>query len=494
MRTPEIHPNEVELREILGVGSYGKVHRGKCRGQDVAVKRFHRPIVDEKNLIAFKREVATMSAFFHPNICLFMGACTQAGDFFIVQEYMPRGDVEKLLRNQQIQISLCRRMNMAKDAALGMNWLHCNNPTFIHRDLKSSNLLIDEQYKVKVCDFGLSQVKEHGQMLKDDDLAKGTPLWMAPEVMQFKEFNEKADVYSFGIVLWEFLTRKEPFSHHRNYNKFKRAVCEGERPPIPSDCEASLRSLMEDCWSGDPSKRPSFEVIISRLDEIIIDVAVKDPLGRSFWKKNFMATEEVRWNTFAKAFDDFLELPADDALDPQDAARVNLNLRCLKEILCEKPKGRPGEISMVTLERFGDLLEWVGPITDPKATPINDTVLDHIRQLMEQPWFHGDVDTLTAQERLSGKPGGTFLIRFSSGQAGWYTVSQITSNRVILHQRIKHAPRGPYVIEQSHTSLVYQSLYELVEKRGLTAPCDGSRFIHITRPTQGTTVEGYINW
>lgn len=66
---------------------------------------------------------------------------------------------------------------MAKDAALGMNWLHCNNPTFIHRDLKSSNLLIDDKLKVKVCDFGLSQVKEHGTMLRDDDLARGTPLW-----------------------------------------------------------------------------------------------------------------------------------------------------------------------------------------------------------------------------------------------------------------------------------------------------------------------------
>jgi len=379
---------------------------------------------------------------------------------------------------------------MAKDAALGMNWLHCNNPTFIHRDLKSSNLLMDEKLKVKVCDFGLSQVKEHGTMLKDEDLARGTPLWMAPEVMEFKEFNEKADVYSFGIVLWEFLTRQEPFANHKNYTKFKRAVCAGERPPIPPDCEPSLRSLIEDCWTGVPANRPSFKTIISRLESVIVDVAIKDALGRQFWKNNFLGKEEVKWSAFAKAFDDFLALPDDDELPPADAHRVNLNLRCLKAILVEKPVKGPGgrqgtlEGLNVSIESFGDLLEWVGPITDPATTPINKTVLDTIRELMEHPWFHGDVDTQTAQDRLSGRPGGTFLVRFSS-IAGWYTVSQITPNRVILHQRIRHSPGSAFTIDNES----YASLQQLVTDRHLDLACDGSRFISLTRPPRD---QGYI--
>lgn len=162
-------------------------------------------------LIVLNANLCFCSTIFHPNICLFMGACTLPGNFFIVSEFMPKGDMERMLRDKNIQFSLYQRMKMAKDAALGMNWLHCSNPMFIHRDLKSSNLLVDENGRVKVCDFGLSQIKQHGEVLKDLDSAKGTPLWMAPEVMQFKEFNEKADVYSFGIVL---CTQPYSFTHH----------------------------------------------------------------------------------------------------------------------------------------------------------------------------------------------------------------------------------------------------------------------------------------
>eukprot|EP01125_Pyxidicula_operculata_P000455 TRINITY_DN10484_c0_g1_i1.p1 TRINITY_DN10484_c0_g1~~TRINITY_DN10484_c0_g1_i1.p1 ORF type:complete len:491 (+),score=105.96 TRINITY_DN10484_c0_g1_i1:110-1582(+) len=480
-KAPEISPTEIEKTEVIGSGSFGKVYRGKCRGQNVAIKILLKQHISDEDLATFKREVAIMSTFSHPNICLFMGACTQPGNFFIVQEFLPGGDVEKLLHDEKNKISLFKRMQMAKDAALGINWLHLNNPALIHRDLKSSNLLIDENMKVKVCDFGLSQVKPQGTMLVDDDLAKGTPLWMAPEVMQFQEFNEKADVYSFGIVLWEFLTRKPPFAHHSNFSKFRKAVCEKhERPDIPPNCEPSLKILIQRCWHPDPNKRPAFDQIISLLDNVLVDVAVKDVWGRKLWKDNFVNLDEVPWKQFSGVLRKFLRIPDDSKLKPEEVETVDLNFRCLKAILVENPRLNLHH-DHVSLEYWGKILEWFGPIGDPESTPYSKTILDSIRLILKEPWFHGDADEREAQQKLSSRPGGTFMVRFSSID-GWYTISQISQERVIHHKRVKHKAGDVYIFDDKK----YPTLQDLVHSQtdNLITPLEGSRFQHIFCPPE----------
>lgn len=104
-----------------------------------------------------------MSSLRHPNVLLFMGACVETDSFLIVTELMSKGSVESLLRKPETFTSLSfkTKMQMAKQAAQGMNWLHLNDPVFIHRDLKTGNLLIDESWNVKISDFGLTHVKAH---------------------------------------------------------------------------------------------------------------------------------------------------------------------------------------------------------------------------------------------------------------------------------------------------------------------------------------------
>ena len=119
--------------------------------------------------------------------------------------------------------------------------------------------------------------------------AKGTPLWMAPEVLAGKSFNEKADVYSFGIVLWEILTRKEPFEEFESFEEFRMAVCMHHiRPPIPPNTLPRLASLIEACWQPEPQHRPTFDQIVAQLDHVIIEAAIKDEVGRKLWKRFFL--------------------------------------------------------------------------------------------------------------------------------------------------------------------------------------------------------------
>jgi len=122
------------------------------------------------------------------------------------------------------------------------------------------------------------------------------------------------------------------------------------------------------------------------------------------------------------------------------------------------------------LSNWGKVLQFFGPIKIP-AVANGQTFLDDITCLFRQPWFHGDTDSQRAQELLSGKPTGTFMIRFSNTIEGWYTISQI-QGKIIQHQRISHQPGGSYLVEKDS----YLDLYELLSQRQLNQPCEGSRY------------------
>jgi len=140
----------------------------------------------------------------------------------------------------------------------------------------------------------------------------------------------------------------------------------------------------------------------------------------------------------------------------------------------------------VALGNWGKILQWFGPIRAPETTSATDnTFMDEVTSILRQPWFHGDTDLHRAQELLSGKPAGTFMIRFSSLD-GWYTISQI-HGRIIQHQRISHQPGEPYGIENDS----YRTLLDLVELRGLRQSCDGSRYTLLFQPEE--TQPGYFN-
>jgi len=158
-------------------------------------------------------------------------------------------------------------MLFALDVAKGMNYLHKRSPPVVHRDLKTPNLLVDKDWTVKVCDFGLSKLK-HRTFLSSKSGA-GTPEWMAPEVLRNEPSSEKADVYSFGVVLWELATMKQPWTGLNALQVVGAVGYQSLRLPIPAGVHPAVAALIQACWHNDPIRRPTFDFILKALKDLV---------------------------------------------------------------------------------------------------------------------------------------------------------------------------------------------------------------------------------
>ncbi|KAH6806082.1 hypothetical protein C2S51_030913 [Perilla frutescens var. frutescens] len=260
---------DLVLKERIGAGSFGTVHRAEWNGCDVAVKILMEQDFHAERFKEFIREVAIMKQLRHPNIVLFMGAVTEPPNLSIVTEYLSRGSLYRLLHKPGAREALDekRRLSMAYDVAKGMNYLHKRNPPVVHRDLKSPNLLVDRKYTVKVCDFGLSRLKANTFLSSKS--AAGTPEWMAPEVLRDEPSNEKSDVYSFGVILWELATLQQPWGNLNPAQVVAAVGFKGKRLEIPRDLNPHIAALIESCWANEPWKRPSFSNVMETLRPLI---------------------------------------------------------------------------------------------------------------------------------------------------------------------------------------------------------------------------------
>ncbi|KDO63545.1 hypothetical protein CISIN_1g038211mg, partial [Citrus sinensis] len=202
---------DLQLGEEIGLGSYAVVYRGIWNGSDVAVKVYFGSEYIEGTLKNYQKEIDIIKKLRHPNVLLFMGAVASQERLGIVTEFLPRGSLFKTLHKNYQALDIKRRLRMALDVARGMNYLHHRNPPIVHRDLKSSNLLVDKNWTVKVGDFGLSSLKNATYLTAKS--GRGTPQWMAPEVLRSEPSNEKSDVFSFGVILWELVTASIPWNN-----------------------------------------------------------------------------------------------------------------------------------------------------------------------------------------------------------------------------------------------------------------------------------------
>ncbi|KAJ4965026.1 hypothetical protein NE237_016875 [Protea cynaroides] len=196
----------------IGAGGFGKVYRGTvASGQQVAIKRAQQGSMQGSGH-EFKTEIEMLSRVHHKNLVCLVGFCFEQGEQILVYEYIPNGTLMGNLSGKSgILLDWMRRLQVAVGSARGLAYLHeLADPPVIHRDVKSTNILLDERLNAKVSDFGLSKLMNDNGKSYVTTQVKGTLGYMDPEYFMTHQLTEKSDVYSFGIVMLELITARKP--------------------------------------------------------------------------------------------------------------------------------------------------------------------------------------------------------------------------------------------------------------------------------------------
>mmetsp|Transcript_8119 Transcript_8119/g.17635 ORF Transcript_8119/g.17635 Transcript_8119/m.17635 type:complete len:862 (+) Transcript_8119:82-2667(+) len=280
----EVDREQVKKEVLVGTGVTASVFRGSWRGTTVALKEVDWPTaaMTARAVQAFHRELRVLVKLRHPNLVLFMGASTKTRPLVLLCEFCEGGPLYHYVHNlPQLQLSWKQKLKMCLDAAMGLNFLHTCTPAVVHRDVKSLNLLLvqpieDEHDKpfLKVADFGLSRIRSTEDIHMT--MSAGTYHWMAPEVLSGRMYDEKVDIYSFAIVMYEVICRRMPFEETGlKPLAIALQVAQGGRPDlalVPDGCPPDMVILMERSWQAVPAERPPFGEIIDDLRRIQVEV------------------------------------------------------------------------------------------------------------------------------------------------------------------------------------------------------------------------------
>lgn len=296
-RLPPILPaDSIAVHEWIGDGTTATVFRGDWGGHPVAVKRINcrSDLLRGKGRVNLERELKILQSVAHDNLTVFYGVTVSGSMINIIAELCSGGTVfdllyeddESLVHNddESLVLSWRQKLKMSIDVASAMRYLHAAEPPILHRDLKSLNLLLKEPVTssrdvplVKVADFGSSRMVELTCPDLEADVHMtadvGTPQWRAPEVFESDTYDEKADVYSYSMSLYEIIFERIPFEEVSCKTKLCIRVLRGQRPrmyDLPPECPEELVQLMVRCWSPEPSARPSFEEVCTALAAIVL--------------------------------------------------------------------------------------------------------------------------------------------------------------------------------------------------------------------------------
>mmetsp|Transcript_46259 Transcript_46259/g.116492 ORF Transcript_46259/g.116492 Transcript_46259/m.116492 type:complete len:564 (-) Transcript_46259:44-1735(-) len=505
-----INFEEMVLGSTLGAGQYGTVQKGTCRGSHVAIKVPKKARLSKREFKQFLEELEIMKNARHPNVCLLMGACYVEGDgansgLYIVTE-LGAGDLENLIigtdgKKPTKKYPLSVRLNWATEAARALAWLHGMKPPILHRDIKLSNILVDQDMRVKVCDFGLSNRLKPGVDHIREKKPRGTPLYMAPEVIERKAVDHKADVYSFAYVLWEMIQQELVFLEYSDFMKFYTDVIKGgKRPALGAKWEPALCDLLNEMWAPLADDRPSMKDVADKLAPIVDKVKhaervaalrarVPDAKAQRFWMDNFFPESSAKWADFAPAFYKCLGKPVPDhpvvssalshskvVSDTEILDEETRELLCLYELVEHD--------GLVSTSSLGGVVASFAPLDSGFLTRLVDT--------LRQPWFFGSIPTKAAEQKLCVQSCGTFLVRFSNSKPGVYCISLVNANKMVQHLVMQHSSQG-YRLDTA-VNKFWNTVPEFItanaSKYKLLEACPGWPFEHLFE-SQKAGIGGY---
>ncbi|NWR55994.1 RIPK2 kinase, partial [Bucorvus abyssinicus] len=294
---PSIPSSKLPDLRFISRGAYGSVYAARHADWrvPVALKCLQGPLLDsDRNHLLKEAEILHKARFSY--VLPILGICNEPEFLGIVTEYMTNGSLNQLLHGKDVypDISWCLRFRILYEIALGVNYLHNMNPPLLHHDLKTQNILLDDEFHVKIADFGMSKwrVISMSQSRSETSLPEGgTIIYMPPEdynPSQKTRASVKHDIYSYAIIMWEVMTRKQPFEEVINPLQIMYSVSQGQRLDLSEDSLSMdiphrllIIRLIGSGWAQNPDERPSFlkclidlEPVLRTFDEITMLEAV----------------------------------------------------------------------------------------------------------------------------------------------------------------------------------------------------------------------------
>ncbi|XP_029104077.1 tyrosine-protein kinase Srms [Scleropages formosus] len=253
------------LHKKLGQGHFGEVWEAvwTTEKKRVAIKMLKQ---EDTRQDEFVKEVQALKSLHHPKLIQLLALCSRGEPVYIVTELMTKGSLKNYLESPEGQLLiLAHLIYMASQVAEGMAYLE--DRSIVHRDLAARNILVGDNLVCKVADFGLARI------IKDSvyTASRSTKIpvrWTAPEAALHQRFSVKSDVWSFGVLLYEIMTKgKMPYDGKTN-KEVLELLTSGYRLPCPGRCPSDVYRIMKECWNSESAKRPSFHDLHSRLNQM----------------------------------------------------------------------------------------------------------------------------------------------------------------------------------------------------------------------------------